>query len=173
MLMWISMPAAGRCGCSDDQSYTLLAQNVDYDKTLSEEQQAAIAQLLQEQVSIYGTADSSSGGVQEAVVFPSVRMTLAPYIQGWTFTSNATVEPITEVFVPVNYHPACVDLNDAASREQSLINRTVLQYRITYQRSTFTKAFAVALVALMWVLSVCQFVLSSRLHHCGAQGPEA
>ncbi len=78
-------------------------------------------------------------------------MTLAPYIQGSTFT-NVTVEPITEVFVPLNYLPAGVELNDDASREQSLINMTVLLYSITYQRSAFTKVFAAALVIIMWVL---------------------
>jgi hypothetical protein len=139
--------------------YALLTFSAKYDQTISADLKESYSQLAKKAISIYGTAESNNNSrdTSEGTVFPAIRMTLAPYIQGWTFT-NVTVEPITEVsFAPVSYLP----VSTGSSNDQQLsLNRTVLQYRITYQRSAFTKVFAVALVVIMWVLSAYQFVLA-------------
>ncbi len=96
------------------------------------------------------------GDAQDWTVNTDVNMKLLPAIQGWTVDSYELIATKQEAPGRRNI----TSLTGAAALGASVTLQNVLQYTITYRRSTFTQLFAMAIVVVMWILSVYLLVLA-------------
>ncbi len=81
-------------------AHSLLAVTAKLDTTITADMRQNVEEWTSEQAQIYGDLGSNRGGSLDITVYPSIRMTLLPYIQGWAY-ADVSVQPITEVYVPV------------------------------------------------------------------------
>jgi hypothetical protein len=93
----------------------------------------------------------------EASFYIDIQMALSPALQGWTVESAELMPMIQQT--PDKDNAAFSDDNQTVI-EAGLLRTVVLQYTITYRRSTFTRLFAVTIVVIMWVLSTYLLVLA-------------
>jgi hypothetical protein len=116
-----------------------------------------VAPILDDMAESYGNGtgifDEQSGNLQI-----DIRMHLAPFIQGFMVEGQAELFSYT---VELDANTAELDRENLLDEKDSKPKpQTVLKYRITYRRSTFTRLFAMAIVVCMWVLSVYLFILA-------------
>jgi hypothetical protein len=117
---------------------------------------AADKEMLQDMQALYSQNGTISADAREWNQGTDVRVKLQPAIQGWTLQQVSLVR--TDITSPERSSTTYNDTEEGAASNG--YQQAVLVYTITYRRSTFTQLFAVAIVIIMWILSIYLLVLA-------------